>query len=608
MTTLPPNVYRVRQRDFDAIPGAPWVYWVPERVRRLFRELPKLEDVAEVRLGMTTGDNTRFVRYWWEVGQPRIAFGCHDAEEAQASGQRWFPYMKGGGYCAWYGNQEHVVNWAADGLELLTHSFKDGRPRCFARNAHSYFREGVTYSFVSSSGFAVRLSPGGFIFDVAGSSLFASDGLGLIGVLNSSPAGHMLGNLNPTINYQVGDLKRLPIPVQKLSDRDETTYDFILPWAWGGGPGRFEVYTQRLTALEAEIDALVHQLYGLDPSDLADAGAEAGNRPAPEPPDASELAARWISYAIGIVLGRFRPGQPGALGSAVFRREDFAVGSLPAPDLDEFDALVGPADAYAYVDAQGGRHAFSRDTERELAGLALADGLAVLDQGHPRDLVDLVRRALDLMLGPDATDAIIADVPHGDLRRYLSGSFWTREHYKWYHKRPVYWPLQTEDGRTYGLVLFHERVHADTLYALARNYVDPKANGLRQAMARLRGRLEGLSGSAAREVEKELADARDALAQVEAFGAKLQEVASQGYTPDDDWIDDGVILRLAPLWELVPTLGKEARKYWERLQKGEYDWSHIAMRYWPDRVREACREQKSYAIAHRHPEWYQGEI
>ena len=94
---------------------------------------------------------------------------------------------------------------------------------------------------------------------------------------------------------------------------------------------------------------------------------------------------------------------------------------------------------------------------------------------------------------------------------------------------------------------------------------------------------------------------------MEAFGAKLQEIASQGYTPDDHWIDDGVILRLAPLWELVPTLDKEARKYWQGLQKGEYDWSRIARRYWPDRVREACRQQKSYAIAHGHPEWYEGE-
>ncbi|NLD43999.1 MAG: hypothetical protein GX657_10950, partial [Chloroflexi bacterium] len=430
--------------------------------------------------------------------------------------------------------------------------------------------------------------------------------------------------LNPTVSLQTGDVRRLPIPTssdprldamvasavrQQLyaAMRDETTYDFVLPWPWDGGPGGFDAYAQRLMALEAEIDALVHQLYGLDPSDLADAGADAGNGPAPEPPDARELAARWISYALGIVLGRFAPGQPGALGAAVFRRDDRAVGSLPAPEPDAFDALVGPAEAYAHVDDDGGRHAFSRDVERQLAALALAEGIAVLDEGHPRDLVALVRRALDLMLGPDATDAIIAVVPHGDLRRYLSGSFWTSAHHRWYHQRPVYWPLQTKDGRTYGLVLFHERVHADTLYALARNYVDPKANGLRQTMARLRGRLGGLAGSAARDVEKELADARDALAQVEAIGAKLQEIASQGYTPDDHWIDDGVILRLAPLWELVPTLDKEARKYWQGLQKGEYDWSRIARRYWPDRVREACRQQKSYAIAHGHPEWYEGE-
>ncbi len=105
-----PSVYTVAQREFRAIPGAPWVYWIPEGIRRLFEELPSLGEVANPTVGLQTGENVRFLRYWWEVGLARIAFGCRDREEARATGKKWFPYMKGGAYRKWYGNQEYVVN------------------------------------------------------------------------------------------------------------------------------------------------------------------------------------------------------------------------------------------------------------------------------------------------------------------------------------------------------------------------------------------------------------------------------------------------------------------------------------------------------------------
>ena len=86
----------------------------------------------------------------------------------------------------------------------------------------------------------------------------------------------------------------------------------------------------------------------------------------------------------------------------------------------------------------------------------------------------------------------------------------------------------------------------------------------------------------------------------------MERIANEGYQPEPDWIDDGIILRLAPLWKLMPIWKSEPKKYWERLQKADYDWSHIAMRYWPERVREKCKTNKSFAIAHGHEEWYEG--
>lgn len=104
-----PALFRYRQGDFAAIPGSPWVYWITPGVRRLFRELPKLNEIGQPRQGTATSDNFRFLRYWWEIGSSRIAFGCADSLNARQTGKRWYPYMKGGSFRRWWGNQEYVA-------------------------------------------------------------------------------------------------------------------------------------------------------------------------------------------------------------------------------------------------------------------------------------------------------------------------------------------------------------------------------------------------------------------------------------------------------------------------------------------------------------------
>ncbi|GAB6161741.1 hypothetical protein JCM12298_09000 [Desulfothermus naphthae] len=241
------NVYLYRQKDFDAIPGSPWVYWITPGIKRVFEELPKLEEVAKPVVGLQTGDNFRFLRFWWEVGIEHIAFGCKSRKEAIATGKKWFPYMKGGEFKRWWGNQEYVVNWWKDGAELLAF-----RPRAVIRNPAFYFRQGVTWTDLTSGRFSARLSPGGFIFDVSGSCCFPEDVEFVLGLMNSTFAQYVLKLINSTVHVQVGDLARLPIPrkssprlrelvekaiklAKKDAEEDETTWDFIAPPDWAGG-------------------------------------------------------------------------------------------------------------------------------------------------------------------------------------------------------------------------------------------------------------------------------------------------------------------------------------------------------------------------------------
>ncbi len=635
------NTYRVQQRQFKAIPGEPWVYWITPPVRQLFKTLPALVDYAQPRVGLQTGDNARFLRFWWEVGVDYVGLSCASAESAQATRRRWFPYMKGGEFRRWHGNQDYTVNWMGDGKEIRAFT-----PASVIRNPEFYFRPGVTWTDLGASGFSARITPGGFVFDVSGSCAFPNSTdsiLQLLATLNSTVSAYILGLLNPTMHFQVGDLSRLPIPstasialssfvthatrsVKLQSAQDETTYDFLASPRWATGLQDLAISQARLAELESQIDDEVYRLYGISDEDRAAIEAElrsdqssVDSEKSDEGDEATEveeaetattmtwqeLAVRWVSYAVGIVLGRFKPGVAGELGSAVYRREDFAIGSLPAPDEAEFNLLVGRPERFAYIDANDGRHLFPAEVEVKLRALADSDGIVVLDDGHPDDLPAKVETALELMLGErgaaEVVEAISGETVGANqsvrplLRKFLERDFFSKWHVKWYRKRPIYWLLQSP-RKLYGVYLFHERITKDTLFVVQRKYLDAKIALTRQTLAEKRA--EAAKAGPARErraYNKEADEAEKLLADLEEFAKRLKAVTDRGYDPD---LNDGVILNLAPLWEVLPAWSKEPQKYWEGLQRGDYDWAHIAMKHWPERVKAKCKTDKSLAIAH----------
>lgn len=591
-----PTVYRYRQGDFDAIPGSPWVYWITPELRNNFIILPKIGQIAAPKHGMSTGNNTRFLRYWWEIGTCSIDRNCFGREEAQLSGTRWFPYMKGGSFCRWFGNQFYVINYSHLGAEMIT-GREDGTVSGHRHdNPDYYFRRGITYSYLTSGRFCARLSPGGFIFDVAGSSLFPDDIPLVLAVMNSTFASYVLKLINPTVNFQVGDLARLPVPnssspllaelvgaavalARKDCEEDETTWDFTAPPPWETGTAEVARRRRALARTESRIDKEVYLLYGISAKEREAIEAElAGNtmnevvdndsddsEPVEEdaqevPLTREELARRWISYAVGIVMGRFQPGIEGALG----------------------------------------RGRFAGEVAAKLRALADSDGILVLDPGHPDDLPVKVLQALRIMLGDEASAGVVSagtgrpGNPEEELRRYFERSFF-KEHIQKYRKRPVYWLLQPP-RKTYGVWLFHEKLTGDTLYRIrGEQYVGSKINLLESQLADLREKMLRSEGRERRSLENRIDGLEEILDDIREFARRIDAVLQRGYTPH---IDDGVLINMAPLWELLPSWQAEPKKCWQALERGDYDWSRQAMDRWPGRVLEKCRTDKSYAIAH----------
>ncbi|MBI3933073.1 MAG: SAM-dependent methyltransferase, partial [Acidobacteria bacterium] len=136
----------------------------------------------------------------------------------------------------------------------------------------------------------------------------------------------------------------------------------------------------------------------------------------------------------------------------------------------------------------------------------------------------------------------------------------------------------------------------DTLFVVQRKYLDAKLKLTRQLLAEKREAERVERGARERRaLNKEADEAEKLLADLEEFARRLKAITERGYDPD---INDGVILNMAPLREVIPSWSKEPQKYWDGLARGDYDWAHIAMKHWPERVRQKCRTDKSLAVAH----------
>ena len=211
------NRYHTEQRNFSKIPGSPVAYWASETILNAYNKGELVGDISDVKIGMGTGKNEIFVREWWEVEYNKIDFTLTSMNELDNSAGRYFPYNKGGEFRLWYGNLQEVLWFDAEGRRYM--NTLSGHRENGARDW--YCHEGLTWSFISTSKFGIRFLPSGCFFDVAGSTLFSKkDNKYTLGFLASCVCFKILGILNPTLNYQAGNIKSLPIIFSKEKEVD----------------------------------------------------------------------------------------------------------------------------------------------------------------------------------------------------------------------------------------------------------------------------------------------------------------------------------------------------------------------------------------------------
>ena len=538
------------------VPEWPVVYWWDDEFLADYAGAPKFGELFEVRQGLCTGNNTRTLRFCWELTHSRVETTGNRDELGSTTA--WLPFMKGGESRAWVEPLLFVVNWQSNGLEI-----KVGREvlvlAARPQNESYYLTRGVAVQ-TTGSDFSGRMHRYASIFGDKARSVFPDSLTDVLALLNAATTRSLIEALNPTIDFTVGDLKRVPFTVVADSD---AIMDRIV-----------EAFTNHEAHREPSVE---FSSPGPSPWRHAQEWAQtAVDRPEgePLPPYVEELDPEpptdYLSFALGVALGRFGPNSEGILD----------------PTQDELSATL--RDGICFLDGTLDTH-----DRRDSLGHPSATPLHTTWSTH----------------GP-AIDA------RNDLRTYLRLKFFGGVHKGMYENRPIHWPLCSEKKTFVAWVNIH-RFSDRTLRVLLADHLHPALTRLEGQLTDLRAARDGADKRAAREAERRFDAVLKSKNELFAFIEMVHQCGDKGppptdpdpkkcptcevdarYAPD---LDDGVMINSAALWPLLEPLWKDPKKWWTELALAkaskDYDWAHLSMRYWPTRVDAKCQKDPSLGVA-----------
>ena len=565
------------------VPEWPLVYWWDHELLESYKTASLIGDVSAVRLGVRTSDNVRFLRSPWERLRDR---GSTSRVALGTSNYEWAPCIKGGEGRSWLEPLNSLLLWKNTGLQVkvkLEHAYGMG-----TQSPEYYFRPAIAFSMIGAN-FRSRVHRFPSIIGDMGSSVFADDIPATVCNMNATSARAILEALNPGVHFQVGDVNRLPLfPIANAEDifaqvesaftiheaHREASVEFRQP---GPSPWRAAQEWAQVAVDRPENSPLPEYVEELDP----------------EPPT------DHVSFALGVALGRF-----GANGEAIVDPFDTQP---KAQALDTGGAAVA-----------GNACAFGCGSN----GAPLPHGILFLDgtlDGH--DLRDsLGHPASKIILdswetyGPDITSG---KKQHTPVRDWLREKFFSDVHRQMYENRPIHWPLSSAKKTFVAWVTIH-RWDESTLRVLLADHLAPTLTRLDGELDDLRTARDGADQKAARAAADRFSDVKKWREELAEFIAQVEHCADHGpppTSPDEKKcpprevdapyapnLDDGVMINSAALWPLLAPQWKDPQKWWTELAlskgKKDYDWSHLAMRYWPTRVDEKCQTDPSLGVAH----------
>lgn len=513
------RTYDIWLKKLMTIPTKPFAYWINDNILNIFNDLDKFESIAKPRQGMATSDNKRFLREWYEVDVNKINFMATNSEEALESKKKWFPYNKGGEFRKWFGNNRFIINWENNGAEVKEYASK--LYKSYSRtikNEEFYFKSGLTYTFISED-MGVRYSPRGFIFDVAGSSIFFNDKSiekTILALLCSKVANMFLDIMNPTYNIQVGDLKNIPINKDIFKEEIKSIIDNIveeniaisenewnnyeISWNFKTHPllawieeSKFNERTmeaifnlwekdniriiEKLKSNEEKLNKIFIDIYGL------------GEELNPEVSykditlrraDLESDIKSFISFAVGCIMGRYSPDVEGL----VYGGGDFE---------DKWDFVNNKV---RKVERDGmGKVTINRWAESRFMP-KLDNIIPITEEAYfSEDIVTKFIQFVELIYGYDTLEENLnfiacnlgkkdGETSRQSIRRYFFKEFY-KDHIKMYSKKPIYWLFDSGKNEGFKALIYAHRYDSSTVAKLRTEYVHTMQRKYEDELGRL---------------------------------------------------------------------------------------------------------------------------
>lgn len=558
---------RIPQTNFLKISGNPIAYWVSEKLVRCF-EKKNLGEISSSSPGVRTGRDLQFIRFWHEINNTTFEKNAINSDAILLSNQKWYPITRGGPFRRWYGNNFNVINLQNNAEEIKLHCH-DHR----LREPEFYFKNGITWTMISSSKPSFRYVPDGVLYGNGGPVVFTEDDKYYCALLNSHIAYSVLKILNPTLNYTKSDIEKIPIPDIETNDKlildnvvdecldlskkdynsSETSWDFnqspllnigsnietaYQSWEAEVSKDFFQLHTN-----EEELNRIFIDIYGLQDEitpevalkdvtilqeelkskDLEKLEANFRKNGADAialPINKAEVISQFISYAIGLFMGRYRLDKKGLQIAH------------PNPSKEE----IAP---YKVIASQS--EAISSFTIDEDAILPLMG-----TQCHfSDDILQRVYEVLDSIWGADQRTAninFIQDCLDKDLERFLVKDFY-KYHCSMYKKKPIYWLFASPKGAFQVLVYMH-RMNAFTVEKIRANYLLEHLKKLRSEETMLAANDSTLNTQEA----KRLDQVRKDITECETYDMELKDIADEQIVFD---LDDGVTVNYAKFKTVV---------------------------------------------------------
>jgi type II restriction/modification system DNA methylase subunit YeeA len=562
--------YRASAADFKMIPGSPIAYWASKELRSNFEKGIHLGEFAEVKRGMTTSDNNRFLRFWPEISVNKSYKFAKNENEALESKAKWFPYSKGGGYKKWFGFLEFYINWEDSGRNVI--DFAKTINKSYTRtivNISYYFLPSVGFSYITSGPFSMRWLPEGCIYDSGGPGVFSSieKRRFILGLMNSSPAIQCLKLLNPTINLQIADIVRLPIPdysdlscnsffdtginsLISLAKNDwdsyETSWDFTtlpllqskyhqptLQATYIKLHTHWQEMTLEMQRLEEENNRIFIEAYGqqdeLSPEvPLSEITLTCnphyrynGDRSEEELETLllTDTIKEFISYSVGCMFGRYSIDKEGLIlanqGETIDDFKEKVPDASFMPDDDNIIPIL--EDEYFSDDIVSRFREFLKVT---FGAESLAENLEFI-----------AGALLKSKKGRESSEKTIRD--------YFLKSFF-KDHTKMYKKRPIYWLFTSGNGRGFNALVYMHRYDKETLAKMRTDY-----------LLKLEDKLDARIGILSPESNKDVREMGRLSKLIEELAEYDEVLNNKALEYIDIDLDDGVVVNYAKFEGLV---------------------------------------------------------